>query len=55
VVGNDISLSGVGFGADENEVYVVGREDERFVPRTSKEEVARVILDSMLTEMSKER
>ena len=55
VVGNDISLSGIGFGADENEVYVVGREDERFVPRTSKREVARVILDSMLTEMGKER
>jgi phosphopantothenoylcysteine decarboxylase/phosphopantothenate--cysteine ligase len=55
VVGNDISLSGIGFGADDNEVYVVGREDERFVPRTSKREVARVILNSMLTEMSKER
>src|SRR3712207_421686 len=55
VVGNDISLSGIGFGADDNEVYVVGRDDERFVPRTSKREVARVILNSMLTEMGKER
>lgn len=55
VVGNDISQSGIGFGTDENEVYVVGREDERFVPRTSKREAARVILESLLTEMNQER
>ena len=55
VVGNDISKAGIGFGSDENEVYVVGREDERFVPRTSKREVAYIILQSMLAEMSKER
>jgi phosphopantothenoylcysteine decarboxylase / phosphopantothenate---cysteine ligase len=55
VVGNDISREGVGFGADENEVYVVGSEGERFVPRASKQEVARVILDSLMVEMNKER
>jgi phosphopantothenoylcysteine decarboxylase / phosphopantothenate---cysteine ligase len=55
VVGNDISREGVGFGAAENEVYVVGREKERFVPRASKEQVARVILDSMMAEMDEER
>jgi len=54
VVGNDISREGIGFGADENEVYVVGRGGERFVPRSSKEEVARVILESLLEEMSEE-
>jgi phosphopantothenoylcysteine decarboxylase/phosphopantothenate--cysteine ligase len=55
VVGNDISREGIGFGADENEVYVVGRGGERFVPRASKEDVARVILESLLKEMSAER
>jgi phosphopantothenoylcysteine decarboxylase/phosphopantothenate--cysteine ligase len=55
VVGNDISGEGVGFGADENEVYVVGRDKERFVPRASKEEVARVILDTMMIEMERQR
>jgi phosphopantothenoylcysteine decarboxylase/phosphopantothenate--cysteine ligase len=55
VVGNDISREGVGFGADYNEVYVVGPEGERFVPRASKEVVARVILDSLIVEMNKER
>ena len=57
IVGNDISLEGVGFGAEQNEVYVVSRAEgrERFVPRASKREVARVILDSLLAEMSEER
>jgi phosphopantothenoylcysteine decarboxylase/phosphopantothenate--cysteine ligase len=55
MVGNDISREGIGFGADENEVYVVGRGGERFVPQASKEDVARVILESLLKEMSKER
>jgi phosphopantothenoylcysteine synthetase/decarboxylase len=45
----------VGFGAADNEVYVVGRERERFVPRASKEEVARVILESLMAEMDEER
>jgi phosphopantothenoylcysteine decarboxylase/phosphopantothenate--cysteine ligase len=54
VVGNDISRPGIGFGADENEVYVVGPGEERFVPRASKREVARVILESMLAEMREE-
>jgi phosphopantothenoylcysteine decarboxylase/phosphopantothenate--cysteine ligase len=55
MIGNDISREGIGFGADENEVYVVGRGGERFVPRASKEDVARVILESLLKEMSAER
>ena len=55
VVGNDISGEGVGFGADENEVYVVGREEERFVPRASKLEVAGIILDTMMNEMERQR
>jgi phosphopantothenoylcysteine decarboxylase / phosphopantothenate---cysteine ligase len=55
MIGNDISREGTGFGADENEVYVVGRGEERFVPRASKQDVARVILESLLEEMSVER
>jgi phosphopantothenoylcysteine decarboxylase/phosphopantothenate--cysteine ligase len=55
VVGNDISQEGIGFGADENEVHVVGFDGERFVPRASKRDVARVILDELETEMKKER
>lgn len=55
VVGNDISKEGIGFGADENEVYIVGSEGERFVPRASKREVARVILSELETEITKER
>jgi phosphopantothenoylcysteine decarboxylase / phosphopantothenate---cysteine ligase len=58
VVGNDISISGAGFGSDENEAYIVGRAEgagERFVPRTSKTELARAILDAMVIEIGKGR
>ena len=47
VVGNDISRPGIGFGSEENEAYVVDEAGERFVPRASKREVARVILNTL--------
>ena len=47
VVGNDVSLAGTGFGSDDNEVYIVGRDGEQFVPRASKREVAGRILDAL--------
>src|SRR5215218_745824 len=55
VVGNDISQEGVGFASADNEVYIVGPAEERFVPRASKEEVARAILESMVAKMDEER
>ncbi len=55
VVGNDVSLAGTGFGSDENEVYIVGHEGERFVPRASKREVAGRILDALAAAISEER
>ena len=55
MVGNDISQAGIGFGTDENEVYVVGPHGESFVPRAPKSEVARVILGSLMAELSEER
>ena len=55
VVGNDISRTGIGFGAEENEVYVVSRDDERLVPRASKIEVARDILDAVIADLKRER
>ena len=48
VVVNDISLSGVGFDAPENEVTVLfGDGGERLVSRTSKKQVAKVVLDEV--------
>ena len=56
VVGNDISHEGSGFGSDENEVYIVGRKGEQFVPRAFKTEVAREIMEAVASEMlGKER
>ena len=48
IVVNDVSLKGIGFDAAENEVTVVTPGDERSVPRSSKEEVARAILDAVV-------
>ena len=55
IVGNDISKEGLGFGSEENEVHVVTRGGERFVPRSSKAEVAREILDDILAGLKEER
>ncbi|MBV9454378.1 MAG: hypothetical protein JOZ19_09710, partial [Rubrobacter sp.] len=51
MVGNDISLEGVGFGSEENEIVIVSQAGERFVPRARKEEVAGVILDILAEEI----
>ncbi len=51
IVGNDISQAGIGFDSEENEVCVVGRDGVEFIPRASKDEVARSILDASLMEM----
>ncbi len=54
MVGNDVSQEGSGFESDENEVVIVGREEgagERYVPRASKTEVARAILDALVQEI----
>ena len=55
VVGNDVSQAGTGFGSDDNEVYIVGREGELFVPRASKREVAGRILDALAANIGEER
>jgi phosphopantothenoylcysteine decarboxylase / phosphopantothenate---cysteine ligase len=54
VVGNDISREGVGFGSEENEVHVVTRRGERLVPRATKSEVAREILDEVMAALDEE-
>ena len=55
VVGNDISQEGVGFGAEENEVYVVSGRGERFVPRATKDRVAGEVLDDIQALLDEER
>jgi phosphopantothenoylcysteine decarboxylase/phosphopantothenate--cysteine ligase len=55
VVGNDISHEGVGFGAEENEVYVVTNRGERFIPRATKAEVAGEVLDDIQALIHEER
>ena len=55
VVGNDISSPGLGFGSEDNEVVIVGRQRERFIPRAVKTEVALAILQALLEEMAEKR
>jgi phosphopantothenoylcysteine decarboxylase / phosphopantothenate---cysteine ligase len=52
VVLNDVSRSGIGFDAAENEVIVVTADGERHVPRAPKRDVADAILDMLLKDRS---
>jgi phosphopantothenoylcysteine decarboxylase/phosphopantothenate--cysteine ligase len=47
VVVNDISRGDIGFDVSENEVTIISAEGERPVPRTSKAQVAAVVLDEV--------
>ncbi|HEV2076195.1 MAG TPA: bifunctional phosphopantothenoylcysteine decarboxylase/phosphopantothenate--cysteine ligase CoaBC [Thermoleophilaceae bacterium] len=48
VVVNDVSLAGIGFDAEDNEVTIVTSGGERPVSRASKAEVAGAILDAVV-------
>jgi phosphopantothenoylcysteine decarboxylase/phosphopantothenate--cysteine ligase len=46
IVANDVSKPGIGFGSDENEVTIIGRDGSVLeVPRLPKLEVGNRILD----------
>jgi phosphopantothenoylcysteine decarboxylase/phosphopantothenate--cysteine ligase len=47
LVFNDILAAGIGIGSDENEITIIGGDDEVHVPRVSKAACARAILDSV--------
>jgi phosphopantothenoylcysteine decarboxylase/phosphopantothenate--cysteine ligase len=47
LVFNDILAEGVGIGSDENEITIITASDEVHVPRTSKGECARAIVDEI--------
>ena len=49
VVVNDVSRPGIAFDAADNEVTIVTAEGEQHVPRASKAEVARAVLDTVLS------
>jgi phosphopantothenoylcysteine decarboxylase / phosphopantothenate---cysteine ligase len=52
VVVNDVGAPGIGFETLDNEVVIVLDAEELHVPRSSKTEVARVILDTVLSRRS---
>ena len=46
IVFNDIAAEGVGFGSDDNSITIVGPDSEQSLPRASKRECAKHILDA---------
>jgi phosphopantothenoylcysteine decarboxylase / phosphopantothenate---cysteine ligase len=52
VVVNDVSQPGIAFDAPDNEVVIVTREEEVAVPKAAKEQIAREILDAVLSQRS---
>jgi phosphopantothenoylcysteine decarboxylase/phosphopantothenate--cysteine ligase len=52
VVVNDVGAPGIGFDTPDNEVVILLDSEELRVPRSSKAEVARVILDTVLSRRS---
>ena len=47
LVFNDILAEGVGIGADENEITIIGPAGEVHVPRTSKAACATAVVDAI--------
>jgi len=54
IVVNDISRSDIGFDTTDNEVTIVADDGEVAVPRSSKREVARAILEQVIRLRAKE-
>jgi phosphopantothenoylcysteine decarboxylase/phosphopantothenate--cysteine ligase len=47
LVHNDVSVAGIGFGSEENEITILGPGDaEATLPRAAKTELAYAILDA---------
>ncbi len=56
IVANDVSKSGIGFGADDNEVTIIDAAGGAVhVPRLSKDEIAEIILDEALKVAKKKK
>jgi phosphopantothenoylcysteine decarboxylase/phosphopantothenate--cysteine ligase len=56
VVANDVTKLGIGFGSDDNEVTLIDSSGAtKHVPKSSKEEIAHIILDAVLKIVKKKR
>jgi phosphopantothenoylcysteine decarboxylase/phosphopantothenate--cysteine ligase len=56
IVANDVSKSGIGFGADDNEVTIIDAAGGAVhVPKLSKDEIAQIILDEALKVAKKKK
>ncbi len=56
IVANDVTKAGIGFGSDNNEVTIIDPTGGvKHVPKLSKEEIAHIILDSVLKVIKKKK
>jgi phosphopantothenoylcysteine decarboxylase/phosphopantothenate--cysteine ligase len=49
MVHNDVSVTGIGFGVDENAITIIGADSDVIVERTTKRECAERILDAVVS------
>lgn len=52
IVANDVSKAGIGFNSDDNEVHIVTPTTEHPAQRGSKNQLARLILDKIASELT---
>ena len=49
IIANNLKVKGAGFGTDTNVVTIIKKDEIKELPMLSKEEVAKAVLDEMLT------
>lgn len=55
IVANDVSRKDTGFNVDDNEVIIYTKKEEKFeVPKTSKNNIADILIEKLIEEISKE-
>jgi len=52
IVANDVSVSGIGFNSDENEVHIIWQDGDRVLPRQSKTGIAKAIVEEIITQLN---
>jgi len=55
IVANDVSIEGIGFNSDDNAVIVISADSQTDLPKASKKQLARNIVDLIAQQRSKEQ
>lgn len=55
IVANDVSVEGIGFNSDDNAVIIISADSQTDLPKASKKQLARNIIDLIAQQRSKEQ